>query len=121
MILTVTLAALLAAPLQATPAPATTYNGREHQTRVAPPRLNGDITMDGKLEEPQWKQAARLTGFRNLRRPMVCLLQTLPKFSSGTRPLRCTSAFARTNHTKPYIRISLIAITSTRKIESSFC
>ena len=63
MILTVTLAALLAAPLQATPAPGATYNGREHQTRVAPPRLNGDITMDGKLEEPQWKQAARLTGF----------------------------------------------------------
>ncbi|MEO7102384.1 MAG: DUF5916 domain-containing protein [Gemmatimonadaceae bacterium] len=63
MILTVTLAALLAAPLQATPAPATTYNGREHQIRVAPPRLDGDITIDGKLEEPQWKQAARLTGF----------------------------------------------------------
>lgn len=63
MILTVTLAALLATPLQATPAPATTYNGREHQIRVAPPRLSGDITIDGKLEEPQWKQAARLTGF----------------------------------------------------------
>ncbi len=66
MILATTAAAflsLLATPLQTTPVPATTYNGREHQLRVAPPRLDGDVTMDGKLDEPQWQQAARLTGF----------------------------------------------------------
>ena len=45
------------------PAPGITYNGREHQLRVAPPRLTGDVTIDGKLDEPQWQQAARLTGF----------------------------------------------------------
>ncbi|MDQ6736231.1 MAG: hypothetical protein M3Z30_00845, partial [Gemmatimonadota bacterium] len=43
--------------------PAQTYNGREHQLRVAPPRLEGDVTIDGQLDEPQWQQAARLTGF----------------------------------------------------------
>jgi hypothetical protein len=50
-------------PPRATPAPAITYNGRARQLRVAPPRLDGDVTMDGKLDEPQWQQAARLTGF----------------------------------------------------------
>ncbi|HEY8309847.1 MAG TPA: hypothetical protein VIG47_04790, partial [Gemmatimonadaceae bacterium] len=44
-------------------APAITYNGRERQLRVAPPRLDGDVTIDGKLDEPQWQQAARLAGF----------------------------------------------------------
>jgi hypothetical protein len=68
MILVTALAALLAAPVHAAPAPATpapsiTYNGRAHQLRVVPPRLDGDVTMDGKLDESQWQQAARLTGF----------------------------------------------------------
>ncbi len=67
MILITALAALLAAPIPAsspaTAAPAVTYNGREHQLRVAPPRLDGDVVIDGKLDEPQWQQAARLTGF----------------------------------------------------------
>ena len=64
MILATAFVALLATPIPAkTIAPAITYNGREHQLRVAPPRLDGDVTIDGKLDEPQWQQAARLTGF----------------------------------------------------------
>lgn len=68
MILVTALAALLAVPIHAAPAPVTpapsiTYNGRAHQLRVVPPRLDGDVTMDGKLDESQWQQAARLTGF----------------------------------------------------------
>ncbi|MEO8946691.1 MAG: DUF5916 domain-containing protein, partial [Gemmatimonadaceae bacterium] len=46
-----------------TPVAPTVYNGRDHQIRVAPPRLSGDVTIDGKLDEPQWKEAALLTGF----------------------------------------------------------
>jgi hypothetical protein len=73
--LTASLTAVFAAPLPTAPAPvpapvrapasspSVTYNGRERQLRVAPPRLEGDITLDGKLDEPQWQQAARLTGF----------------------------------------------------------
>ncbi|MDQ2889703.1 MAG: carbohydrate binding family 9 domain-containing protein [Gemmatimonadota bacterium] len=59
-------ALLIAIPAagQASPtAPPATYNGRQHQIRVAPPRLDADVTIDGKLDEPQWQQAARLTGF----------------------------------------------------------
>jgi hypothetical protein len=67
MILIAALSALLATststPVTTTPPPAVTYNGREHQLRVATPRLEGDVTMDGRLDEPQWQQAARLTGF----------------------------------------------------------
>lgn len=62
MILVASLVALLVAPTPTTPPPIT-YSGREHQLRVAPPRLDGDVTIDGKLDEPQWQQAARLTGF----------------------------------------------------------
>ena len=40
------------------------YNGRANQTRVTPPRLDdAGLTMDGRLDEPQWAQAALLTGF----------------------------------------------------------
>ncbi|HEY3935422.1 MAG TPA: DUF5916 domain-containing protein [Gemmatimonadales bacterium] len=39
------------------------YSGRAGQTAVAPPRLGGDIVIDGELDEPQWSQAAMLTGF----------------------------------------------------------
>lgn len=41
----------------------TVYDGRQHQTRVAIPRLDGDVTVDGHLTEAQWRQAAVLTGF----------------------------------------------------------
>jgi hypothetical protein len=41
-----------------------TYNGRSNQLHVHPPRLEeGSATVDGKLDEPQWSQAALLTGF----------------------------------------------------------
>ncbi|MEP6732176.1 MAG: DUF5916 domain-containing protein [bacterium] len=41
-----------------------TYNGRSNQLHVRPPRLEeGSAVVDGKLDEPQWRQAALLTGF----------------------------------------------------------
>ena len=41
-----------------------TYNGRANQVKVRPPRLDeGGTRVDGVLDEPQWKQAALLTGF----------------------------------------------------------
>jgi hypothetical protein len=39
-------------------------NGRQRQLAVRPPRLDEvALRMDGSLDEPQWKQAATLTGF----------------------------------------------------------
>jgi hypothetical protein len=39
-------------------------NGRQNQLDVSPPRLDESaLVMDGNLDEPQWKQAALLTGF----------------------------------------------------------
>ena len=43
--------------------PNASYDGRAGQTRVAPPRLDGDVEIDGNLTEPQWQKAALLTGF----------------------------------------------------------
>lgn len=40
------------------------YNGRSNELRVRPPRLlDAGLTIDGRLDEPQWAQAALLTGF----------------------------------------------------------
>ena len=39
------------------------HSGRAGQIAVKPPRLDGTIVVDGNLDEPQWKQAAILTGF----------------------------------------------------------
>src|SRR5690348_4762124 len=40
------------------------YDGRQHQTHVAIPRVDeGGTKVDGVLDEPVWTQAARLTGF----------------------------------------------------------
>src|ERR1043166_9288924 len=39
------------------------YRGRANQLKVAPPRLEATIVVDGKLDEPVWHQAARLTEF----------------------------------------------------------
>ena len=39
------------------------YDGRQRQTAVRPPRLEGDVTVDGRLDEPQWREAAVLAGF----------------------------------------------------------
>lgn len=62
---TLLLASLLAPPAGAQPPSASpaVYDGRAGQTRVAPPRLDGDVTIDGVLDEPQWQKAVRLTGF----------------------------------------------------------
>ena len=46
------------------PATGTVYNGRANQVRVKPPRLDeAGLATDGALDEPQWRQAAVLTGF----------------------------------------------------------
>ena len=39
------------------------YNARAGQTSAAPPRIEADIVIDGKLDEPAWQRAALLTGF----------------------------------------------------------
>jgi hypothetical protein len=39
------------------------YNGREHQLHVRIPRIDTTITVDGVVDEPVWRRAARLVGF----------------------------------------------------------
>ncbi len=39
------------------------YSGRTGQTRVVVPRIDASIVVDGRLDEPVWRQAARLTDF----------------------------------------------------------
>lgn len=39
------------------------YDGREHQLHVEIPRVDTTITIDGVLDEPVWRRAARLVGF----------------------------------------------------------
>ena len=39
------------------------YNGREGRISVQLPRIESDVTIDGRLDEPAWATAARLTGF----------------------------------------------------------
>ena len=55
------LALLLAlqAPQDSGPA----YDGRQHQLHVAIPRIDTVVTVDGVLDEPVWRRAARLVGF----------------------------------------------------------
>ena len=43
--------------------PAQTYSGRDGKLDVVPPRVQAEIVVDGRLDEPVWAQAARLTGF----------------------------------------------------------
>lgn len=58
------LACLAAAPVAAQQAATgPVYSGWNHQTSVAPPRVDADVTVDGQLDEAPWAQAARLTGF----------------------------------------------------------
>ena len=40
-----------------------TYDGRQKNVRVAVPRVDTTVTIDGNLDEPVWRRAARLTGF----------------------------------------------------------
>ena len=42
---------------------AATYVGRENQLHVRIPRLAGEVTVNGVLDEPAWQQADVLTGF----------------------------------------------------------
>ncbi|OYV69209.1 MAG: hypothetical protein B7Z72_07750, partial [Gemmatimonadetes bacterium 21-71-4] len=39
------------------------YDGLRHQLHVAIPRVDTTITVDGVLDEPVWRRAARLVGF----------------------------------------------------------
>ncbi|MGH7562005.1 MAG: DUF5916 domain-containing protein [Gemmatimonadales bacterium] len=43
--------------------PGATYDGRAGRMRVVVPRLEVAAVIDGRLDEPAWEQAARLTGF----------------------------------------------------------
>ncbi len=45
------------------PDSALVYNGRANDIHVAIPRVDTTITVDGRLDEPVWNRAARLTGF----------------------------------------------------------
>jgi hypothetical protein len=56
------LSLLLASTLAAID-PGAVYNGRQGRLDVHPPRQEAEITVDGLLDEPQWNQAAMLTGF----------------------------------------------------------
>ena len=37
--------------------------GAQRQTEVAPPRVEAEIVVDGRLDEAVWSQATTLTGF----------------------------------------------------------
>lgn len=39
------------------------YHGRQNQTAVAPPRIEAQVVVDGRLDEAAWRDAAVLTGF----------------------------------------------------------
>src|SRR5688500_14397346 len=39
------------------------HNGRARELEVRPPRIEDAVTIDGRLDERQWEQASRLTGF----------------------------------------------------------
>jgi Domain of unknown function (DUF5916) len=42
---------------------AAVFSGVERQLEVEPPRLEMEVAVDGVLDEPPWRDAARLTGF----------------------------------------------------------
>ncbi len=44
------------------PQPAT-YDGRANQLAIVTPRMDAEVTIDGRLDEAPWARAARLTGF----------------------------------------------------------
>jgi hypothetical protein len=43
--------------------PQTIYSGRDNQLNVPIPRIAAEASVDGRLDEPVWQQAALLTGF----------------------------------------------------------
>ena len=54
---------LLAAVTAAESSPRPTYQGRDNQLKVAAPRLDESIEVDGVLDDAAWGRAARLTAF----------------------------------------------------------
>ena len=57
-------AAALQLALGASPAPGpAVYHGRLDQTHVDAPKLTADVRIDGRLDEPAWREAVVLTGF----------------------------------------------------------
>ena len=54
---------LALAALQLLTADSSTYDGRAGRTTVQAVRVDTTITVDGRLDEPVWRRAARLTGF----------------------------------------------------------
>src|SRR5437868_6601633 len=52
---------LLAVLLLQDPGP--TFSGRDHQLNVRVPMSEAPATVDGRLDEPAWSTAARMTGF----------------------------------------------------------
>ena len=57
------LAATVLPALAPGPSTGQPYDGRKNELEVRPPRLDGTPTVDGRLDEPQWREAAVLTGF----------------------------------------------------------
>ena len=51
------------AGLQLAAAQPRVYSGREGQVTVQIPRIESDVTVDGKLDDAPWRDAALLTGF----------------------------------------------------------
>jgi hypothetical protein len=43
------------------------YDGRAQELNVTIPRLDSSVTVDGRLDEPVWREAALLTGFSQYR------------------------------------------------------
>jgi hypothetical protein len=43
--------------------PGGSYNGRAGHTTLTPPKIEAQVTIDGRLDEPVWAQAALLNGF----------------------------------------------------------
>jgi len=57
------LAAVVATPHAGPDEPGGTYVGTARQVHVRIPRLDADARIDGRLDEPVWREAALLTGF----------------------------------------------------------
>ena len=55
--------ALLGALQQAPSDSGPVFDGRQHQLHVQIPRIDTAVAVDGVLDEPVWRRAARLTGF----------------------------------------------------------
>src|SRR5258706_8110439 len=57
------LAISLASPKPVAAETGQTYLGTERNLRVDIPRIDATVEVDGRLNEPVWQQAARLSGF----------------------------------------------------------